>query len=155
MSSRVEESSAAKKSGLMWLCIHLKASVALPEAAGRFNLLQALLPTRISHRNSWPTPQLSTGELDPGCLEAVIFLLGRAENLNSHQTRNVIISLVWWLFKGEVIKGSSTCLGQADSCVPAKLGEGLLFRCTLLTQRHCPVSRLTENILVTCYPLKS
>lgn len=151
------ESSAGKRTGLMWVWIHLKCSVALLEAAGRFNLQQALSPTGLSSqapptgRNNWAAPQLSTAGLYTGCLEAEIFLLGRTENLNSDQMRNQGISLPWWFFKDQKTNVSAICLGQTDGCGSTKLCEGLLFKCALLTRRHCPVCKLTKNIFSNRY----
>lgn len=39
-----------QRTGSTWGCIHLERSAAQLEAAGRFRLLQALLPTGISHQ---------------------------------------------------------------------------------------------------------
>lgn len=149
MSSSPEWELKCQKNGVD---VGMNPSEMLCSTTRRFSLLQAVLSTGVSQqalpigRNSGASPQLSTAELRAECLKAEIFLLGRTENLNSHQMRSVSISLHSWFLKDPKMNVSAICLRQADSCVPAKLCDGLLFNCTFLTQRHCPVCKLTIDI---------
>lgn len=150
------ESSAAKRTGSLWVCIHLKCSVALLEAAGRFSLLQALLSTGLSHqapsigRNSWATPQLSTAEAYTGCFWPRL--------------------KTWILTKQEIwvpaYPGDSSRI-RRFMLVPFALGRQMAvsqpsfvkdcFSKICYLPRHCPVCKLTKNYFLCkkCYPLTS